>query len=241
MLLNVSQDPMGTAIQDYFEKGKAQKLKVRSSMFDEDVLPVPHLFRSLPEMNGLEQTALENCSGRVLDVGAGAGCHSLVLQSKGLQVKAIDISALAVDTMQRRGIQDAEVADFFSARFPHRFDTVLMLMNGIGIVGKLDRLPLFFRRLEEILAPGGCVLADSSDLRYIFESEDGTFDPYEFDSYYGEVDYWMQYGKVKGKRFDWLYVDFDRLKQAAQQAGFQVDLLRKGEHYDYLAKLTKRE
>ena len=239
MILNVKKDPMGAAIRDYFEKGKAMQLKVTSTLFDDDEMPVPHLFRTLFEMSPIERQALSLARGRVLDVGAGAGCHSIALQQQGLDVTAIDVSPLSVETMRRRGIEKAEVADFFSSELPDTYDTILLLMNGMGIVGKLQNLPAFFARLDEVLAPGGCVLTDNSDLRYIFEDEDGNFDPADFDMYYGEVDYQMQYGKIKGDSFDWVYIDPDTLTQEAHKAGYKVEIVRKGEHYDYLAKITK--
>lgn len=240
MILNVKKDPMGAAIREYFEKGKAMQLKVTSTLFDDDEMPVPHLFRTLLEMSPLERQALSLCNGRVLDVGAGAGCHSIALQQQGVAVTAIDVSPLSVETMRRRGIEQVELADFFTSTLPAAtYDTILMLMNGIGIVGKIKHLPAFFQRLDEILAPGGCVLTDSSDLRYIFEDEDGNFDPSDFDMYYGEVDYQMQYGKIKGDSFDWVYVDAETLKKEAKKAGYKVEIVREGEHYDYLAKITK--
>ena len=239
MLLNENKDPMGTAIRAYFENGKARQLKVSSTLFDDDEMPVPYLFRTPLEMGELERLALSLSKGRILDVGAGAGCHALALQEQGADVTAIDVSPLSVETMRRRGIREVEWADFFTGDFAVPFDSILMLMNGIGIVGKVDRLPDFFRRLDTLLAPGGCVLTDSSDLRYVFEDEDGNFDPADFDTYYGEVDYQMEYGKIKGDRFDWLYIDAETLSRAAEASGYQVEIVRKGEHYDYLAKITK--
>ena len=239
MILNVKKDPMGAAIRDYFEKGKAMQLKVTSTLFDDDEMPVSHLFRTPFEMSAIERQALSLCQGRVLDVGAGAGCHSIALQQQGLDVTAIDVSPLSVETMRRRGIDKAEVADFFTSEMPETYDTILLLMNGMGIVGKIKNLPAFFRRLDEVLAPGGCVLTDNSDLRYIFEDEDGNFDPSDFDTYYGEVDYQMQYGKIKGESFDWVYIDPETLTKEAKKAGYKVEIVRKGEHYDYLAKITK--
>ena len=239
MLLNENKDPMGTAIQTFFETGKAQKLKVLSTMFDDDEIPVPYLFRTSMEMGQLERLALSLSSGRILDVGAGAGCHALALQEQGADVTAIDISPLSVETMRRRGIRQVEWTDFFTADFPTPFDTILMLMNGIGIVGKVANLPHFFHRLDSLLASGGCVITDSSDLRYIFEDEDGNFDAAEFEGYYGEVDYQMRYGKITGDRFDWLYLDEETLRREARNSGYRVEILQKGEHYDYLAKITK--
>ena len=165
MLLEERYDPMGHAIRDYYERRPVRRLRVLSSLFDEDEMPVGHLFRSVDDMNLLERTALGLCHGRVLDVGAGAGCHSLALQERGLAVTAVDVSPLSVGVMRRRGVRDARLADFFADDLGGPFDTVLLLMNGIGLCGRLEGLPRFFARLGALLAPGGAVLADSSDLR----------------------------------------------------------------------------
>ena len=235
--LDTRKDPMGTAIAEYYAKGRAAKLRVFSSQFYEDEIPVDTLFRTLDDMPPQEQEALRLCRGRVLDVGAGSGCHSLELQGRGMEVVAIDISTLSVDVMRQRGI-DARVADFFDKTFDEKFDTILMAMNGIGIVGKIERLPEFFMRLKQILAPGGQVLLDSSDIRYVFENEDGSLDIDSDSGYYGEIDYRMQYRGIKGEPFDWLYIDFDTLSTYAAQYGFRCDKCIDGDHYDYLARLT---
>ena len=138
----------------------------------------------------------------------------------------------------RRGVKDARVADLFDESFAGCYDTVLMLMNGSGIVGRLERMPLFFRRMKLLLAQGGQVLMDSSDLRYIYEDEDGAMDIDLNARYYGELDFRMQYKKVKGAPFGWLYVDFDTLAGYARESGFRAELVAEGEHYDYLARLS---
>ena len=237
-LLAEGKDPMGQAIRDYFETGHAGRLRVFSPQFDEDELPVAALFRTEERMPKLERTALDLCRGRVLDVGAGAGCHSLALQQKGLDVTAIDISPLSVEVMRCRGVKSAVAADLFDETFAGCYDTVLMLMNGSGIIGRLERMPLFFRRMKQLLAAGGQVLMDSSDLRYVFENEDGSWDIDLNAGYYGELEYQMQYQKVKGEPFDWLYVDFDTLAFHAQANGFRAELMEEGGHYDYLARLS---
>ena len=157
-LLTPQKDPMGAAIADYFANGKASKLRVFSSMFDEDEIPVKQLFRNFAEMPALEQEALRISYGNILDVGAGSGCHSLALQEMGKTVKAIDISPLSVETMQQRGVKEVSLENFFSEQFHGSFDTILMLMNGSGIVGKISNLPVFFDALKRLLAPGGYVL-----------------------------------------------------------------------------------
>ena len=235
--INSEKDPMGRAILDYFTTGKTARLRVHSSMFYEDEIPVKTLFRTLDEMPLPEQMALDLCRGRVLDVGAGSGCHSLELMKRGMDIVAIDISELSVEVMRKRGV-NARVINFFDKTFNEKFDTILMAMNGIGIVGKVENLPNFFARIKELLAEGGQVLLDSSDIRYIFENEDGSFDINLNGGYYGEIDYTMQYRSIKGEEFDWLYIDFDTLSMYAEKYGIKCEKCINGEHYDYLARLS---
>ena len=236
--MNSMMDPMGRAIADYFKNKKASKLRVFSPMFEEDEIPLTTLFRSYESMPKIERTALDLAKGRVLDVGAGAGCHSLILQERGMDVTAIDISPLSVETMKERGVKKVLEQDFFTLE--GQYDTILMLMNGIGIVGTLERLPKFFGQLDKILAPGGQVLCDSSDISYVFEGEDGMIDiPNEME-YYGEHSFQMQYKDTIGEPFDWLYIDADTLREQASKNGYAVEVVAKGEHYDYLARITKK-
>ena len=234
---NATADPMGAAIYDYHKTGKAGKLIVHSSMFEDDEIPVADLFRTYKDMPRLEQKALELAHGRILDVGAGSGCHSSALTQMGKEAYAIDISPLSVKVMQERGL-DASLTDFYDARFTERFDTILMLMNGTGIIGTLERLPEFFCRLKQLLKPGGSVIIDSSDLCYLFEEEDGSMMIDLAGDYYGQLDYQMEYKGMLGEPFDWLYLDFSTLNAAAEEHGFKAGLLAEGDHYDYLARLT---
>ena len=236
-LLQANNDPMGKAISDYFNNGKAAKLRVFSSQFDEDEIPVKHLFRTFNEMSPLEQTALRLATGKILDCGAGSGCHALALQDMGKDVEAIDISSLSVEVMQKRGVKSAFNTDLFNHNAIQEFDTVLMLMNGSGIVGKLENMETFFNKMKQILKPGGTILMDSSDLKYLFEDEDGSYLINLAGNYYGEVDFRMQYKQVKGSTFDWLYIDFQTLSLYASKYGFKAELIEEGKHYDYLASL----
>ena len=228
---------MGHAIKEFFTTGKAAKLRVFSSQFYEDEIPVDTLFRTFEQMPPQEQEAVRLCRGRVLDVGAGSGCHSVEIIKRGLDVVAIDISEVSVQVMKERGV-DARACDFFDKSFDEKFDTILMAMNGIGIVGKIERLSDFFMRAKQLLAPDGQILLDSSDIKYVFENEDGSLDIDLAAGYYGELDYRMQYRGIKGDSFDWLYIDFDTLSMYAEQYGFICEKCIDGEHYDYLARLT---
>lgn len=239
-LLTEDKDPMGAAIQDYFKHKRASRLRVFSSQFDEDEIPVATLFRSYEEMPPIEQTALRLAAGSILDVGAGSGCHTLALREMGKDALPIDISPLSVRVMQARGL-DARLTNLFDPHFCNRFDTILMLMNGSGIIGKPANIGDFFLRMKQLLNAGGCILMDSSDLKYLFEEEDGSFLLNLDGDYYGEVDFRMQYKQIKGEAFDWLYIDFDTLSLYASQYGFKTELMERDDHYAFLAKLTLRD
>lgn len=239
-LLSSTKDPMGTAIADYYKQGKAAKLRVFSSQFEEDEIPVAQLFRSYEQMPPLEQKALQLAQGKILDCGAGSGCHALALQAMGKEVQAIDISPLSVETMRLRGVKQAYQVNLFDENYVEQFDTILLLMNGSGIIGKLANMSAFFNKMKQLLTPDGCIYMDSSDLRYLFEDEDGSFLIDLADDYYGEIDFQMQYKQIKGEPFDWLYIDFQTLSLYAAQNGFTVELIQEGEHYDYLARLKRQ-
>jgi SAM-dependent methyltransferase len=232
-------DIFGKAIKAYFENKDPEDIVVHSPDFDDDVIPVDYLFRSYAEMPPLEKKALQLCRGKVLDVGCGAGSHALYLQNeKELEVLAIDTSKGAVEICRKRGITRAENVSF-EALSGERFDTILLLMNGTGIVGKMRKLDNFFAKLKELLNPGGQVLIDSSDLIYLFEEdEDGGVWVDAGAGYYGELQYSMSYKGETSEVFDWLYLDFDSLSLAASKNNFDCKLVKKGEHYDYLAKLS---
>lgn len=235
---------MGQAIADYERNGIAGRLRVFSPQFDEDEIPVETLFREYDDMPDIEKKALQMARGHVLDVGAGAGCHALALQDMGKEVTAIDISPLAVETMDRRGVKDAMICDLFDMAERNsgkKYDTILMLMNGTGIVGKIEKMNGFFEYIKQILAPYGQVIVDSSDIRYVFENEDGSLDINLNAAYYGELEYQMQYKRTKGEPFPWLYIDFTLLSSVAEENGFKAEMIVEGEHYDYLARITLKE
>ena len=152
---------------------------------------------------------------------------------------ALDISPLSVETMKQRGVKNVICQDFFTLS-GQKYDTILMLMNGIGIVGTLERMPEFFKQLDRILSPGGQLLCDSSDIIYVFEDEDGFIEYPEEDGYYGELSFRMQYKYCIGEPFPWLYIDADILKSVAEDNGYNFEIIAEGEHYDYLARITKQ-
>ena len=202
-------------------------------------MSVAYLFRSYAEMPKLEQKALQLANGNVLDVGCGAGSHALYLQEKGIDVTAIDISANAIKACELRGLKNAKVQDIMQLE-GNKFDTILLLMNGAGMCGKLKNIPNFLQKLKALLTDEGQILVDSSDIIYMFDEDEdgGKWIPTDVD-YYGEVIFDIAYKGEKEASFDWMYIDYNTLQNAAVANGLQCELILEGEHFDYLAKLTK--
>jgi SAM-dependent methyltransferase len=230
-------DPIGFAIQEYAKKRRPDDIIVTSDICDDDIIPLEVLFRGFDEMPEIEQTALQRASGKVLDVGAGAGIHAMYLQDLGMDVHCIDISEGAVDYLKANGLK-AETQNFFS--HTGQYDTVLMLMNGIGIAGKLSNLEKTLLHAKSLLKPGGKILCDSSDIRYLYEDEDGSLWIDLNTEYYGNFRFQMKYKKEKGPWFDWLYVDFDNLFQAAKNVGLKAQRIMELDDH-YLAEITLGE
>lgn len=232
------KDLFGQAIFDFQTNNNPEDLITSTSISEEDEMSVAYLFRSFGEMPKIEQKALEIAKGKVLDIGCGAGSHSLYLQNeRGLNVTAIDISEKAIETCQLRGIKKASVQNFMQLE-NQKYDTILLMMNGTGICGKLKRLPVFLNKLKSLLAPNGQILIDSSDIIYMFdEDEEGAYEV-PANSYYGELVFEVSYKGQKEQPLDWLYLDYNTLQNAAFANGLQAELILEGEHYDYLARLT---
>jgi SAM-dependent methyltransferase len=229
-------DPFGKAIYDYFEKGKADDLLVNSNYTEDEQIPADYFFRTEKKMPEIEKAALKRCKGRVLDVGAAAGCHSVILQKKGYSVTALEKSPLAAEVLKKRGIQKVVCSDVrnFSE---DTFDTILLLMNGAGIGETVEGLKSLLVHLQTLLRKNGQVLIDSSDIHYLFEEEDGSvWMNLASENYYGEMEYEVRY-KKETDHFKWLFIDFELLSDIARQAGFLCRLLETGGHFEYLAQL----
>lgn len=233
--MTLKNDPIGAAINAFLITKEESYITVASDLCDDDVIPASHFFRTFETMPTLERLALDQCTGKILDVGAGAGCHSRYLLEKGLSVHAIDISAGAVAHLRACGIT-AEQKTIFDLKDP-AYDTILLLMNGIGLAGSMDQLPVYLQQLKKLLSPGGKILCDSTDIAYLFAEEDGSFLLNLNDRYYGEMQFNMHYGDQETGWFSWLYIDFDNLSEQASRQGLTCTLIAEGENHHYLVCL----
>ena len=232
------KDLFGKAIFDYFSGNYTENLKTETDISEQDELPLSYLFRTYHQMPSLEKKALDMVMGKVLDVGCGAGSHSLYLQEKNIDVTAIDISPKAIEVCKLRGIKKAVIQDIM--QIEGKFDTILLLMNGAGICKRLRNIDAFLQKLKSLLNENGQILTDSSDIIYMFDqNEDGSYDIPLLHDYYGEVNYIIRYKNEEETAFPWLYIDFNTLQNAVIANGMACELIQEGEHFDYLARITK--
>lgn len=232
-------DIFGIALNGYMNGTYSEDIVVHSSISEDDVIPIPYLFRTFENMPPLEQKALALCKGRILDVGSGAGSHSLWLQEQDFDVTGIDISEGVVTLSRKRGLQNV----FHGHILDHKqtYDTLLLLMNGTGIFERLHKIDNYLQHLKSLLTKNGQILIDGSDIAYMFEDEDGGFWIDTHRDYYGEVTFTMSYQEHRGESFDWLYLDYERLAWYAQKNELRCELILEGDHYDYLARLSHIE
>lgn len=240
MIIEPQQDPMGQVILAYHQGDKKAKLEIETNLTEGEDLTGQYLFRKYKEFPSLEKEAMKHCKGKILDVGAGAGCHSLYLKEKGFDVKSIDISRLSVQVMKERGL-NAHLQNVCNLGGDEKYDTLLLMMNGIGIVGVLSDLTPFLQNIKRNLTTNGQVLLDSSDLIYMFLDDDDSAVIDLNANYYGEIQYILTHKNIKSRAFNWLFISFDILKDYAELNGFVCEKICDGEHYDYLAKLTLKK
>lgn len=228
-------DIFGKALLDYYNGNYTENIITSTNISEDDEMPLDFLFRDYDSMSQLEHKALELAKGRILDVGCGAGIHTLYLQNKGFDVKAIDVSKGAIEVAKKLGVKNAELIDILDET--EKFDTILLMMNGTGIFEELSKTPYYLKHLKSLLNPGGQILADSTDIKYMYEDDDGGYWMDLNANYYGELDYMLSYKGENGKLITWLYLDFDTFATASKAAGLQCELVMDGEHYDYLARI----
>ena len=231
------KDLMGHAIWDYYYQENSEDLQTETSISELDDLPVSYLFRDYQEMNALEKKALDLSFGKVLDVGSGAGSHSLYLQNeRKLEVTALDISPKSIEICKARGVKNAICEDLlqFSEK---NFDTVLLLMNGTGIFQSLEDIDQYLQKLKSLVAENGQILLDSTDILYMYDQDEDGGVLVPATGYYGELDYYLHYKGESELPMKWLYLDFDTLENAAIANGFKIQKIKQLED-SYLAQLT---
>lgn len=231
----IKMDVFGKVLKDHYLGRQKGKLWLHNSYGSPEDMPVDIFYRNKFEISELESIAIDLCKGKTLDIGAGVGSHALILQNNGIDVTAIEISEVACDIMQKRGVKKVVNKDIFQFD-GEQFDTILMMMNGIGLCGDMEGLERFLEYLKKLIVPGGQIIFDSSDIAYLYKSDD-----FISSNYYGEISYQYEYQSVKGNWFKWLYVDFNSLEQIANKLGWDCELIFEDDMDQFLVRMVLAE
>jgi SAM-dependent methyltransferase len=229
------KDPIGNAILDYSKHGFTENIIVESDLCDNDILPVEYLFRPYDEMPEIEKTALDAASGDILEVGAGSGCHAKYLNKKGFNTFSIDTSKGAIEHIKKEGL-NCENIPFLNLK-GKTFDTILILMNGLGLAGKLQNVGDFLSHAKSLLKPNGSIITDSSDIRYLYEDDEGGVWIDLNSKYPGEMEFKMTYKDSESDWFPWVYLDFETLAHEAEKVGLKATKILENENFHYLTQL----
>ncbi len=217
-------DAFGRALMDY-SKGKDLIEIVHRDDGQVDEMSIVRYFTDYPRWQDFERDILMYVQGRVLDIGAGAGRHSLYLQKQGFEVHAIDISPGAVEVMKQRGVKRVYLMDLRRLHFPvGYFDSILMMFNNFGLAGTIKETKKLLKALYRISTPRARIVAT-------------TVDPYKTDNpahlaYHeknrregrpaGQVTLRIEYGGEKGDWFSLLMVSLEELKDLIKETGWTI-------------------
>lgn len=230
-MLQMKKDLYGCFLSDYYYSKLKSDVLLHNNYGEVEELPVESFFRTEDDMPDLEIFALNLCKGKILDIGAGVGVHSLLLQKNGFDVTAIELSEGACEIMKTQGVKNIIWGDVTRYK-EEKYDTLLLLMNGIGFCGYISDLKIFLQQAKEMIKPEGQILFDSSDVAYLYEENEP-----ESDSYYGEIDYQYEYNGEKGDWFSWLYLDQKTMQEIAFECGWHLQIIYEDEDEQYLGRL----
>ncbi len=205
---------LGTALWDHHLGAPHRPLVVECDRAADEEMSQALFFLPLAQMAPLDQLALQQARGQVLDVGAGAGRHSLALQDMGHSPTALEADADCARLCMARGVARVEAAPWQTYRPGPVYDTALALMNGAGLAGTFEGLAAYLPWLRDCLAPGGRLLLDTSTVDYLPKPPDKARRP-------DEVWFRFRYGATRTEPFSWLFVAPAELQRQLRRHGFR--------------------
>jgi 2-polyprenyl-3-methyl-5-hydroxy-6-metoxy-1,4-benzoquinol methylase len=241
MITAAAMKPLGLAIKDFYAGDVAAEVQMHRDDGVVSVMAISAFFRGPLDFQ-VDKLLLERCSGTVLDIGAGAGIHSLYLQEKGLDVTALDVSPEACKVMQHRGVNNvvcSSIANFTGGPF----DTLLILGRSIGFVETLEGLAGFLRDIHRLVKPGGRILLNSLDVSQTRDTQNLSYQDANrrAGKYIGEIKLYMEYRGVTGPELVLLHVDPVTLASHAAGAGWACRVLLQEKDGHYAAVLERQD
>jgi SAM-dependent methyltransferase len=224
-----SPDIIGDALKSFHYHKDSTPLIVNTNYGDAEEMLPQSLYREKDAIPDYEWVMVDQARGKTLDIGAGCGSHSLLLQEKVLEVVAVEISSGAAEIARLRGVINIKNEDF--KNYQHeKFDTITMVMNGIGVVGSLKGFTDSLQKFKTMLNPGGQLLFDTTDISYLGRKTTSS-------EYFGEVSFQFEYKGSKGAWFNWLYLDITTLRSVCNSHGWKMQIIYQDEEDHFVMKL----
>ena len=227
------KDLFGQALLDFYHNKFHPPLLLHNEYGEPESIPVKRYFIDQNEYSNLETFALQQAYGKVLDIGAATGRHALFLQNQGFDVTAMDISPACIKLMKEVGVKKPLCQDIYSYT-SDSFDTILMLMNGVGIAGTIDGLHELLIQLKSVVNQNGHLIVDSTDISYLYDENEKPIK-----SYFGELQFRYEYNSDFDEPFRWLYIDQKKLVEVALDSGWSCQIIYSDQFDSYLARLQQ--
>jgi len=239
--LKLERDAFGQKLWAAFKGEEVFEIVERDDGYI-DAMKIKGYFSEYEEWSQIEQKAMQYVKGRVLDIGCGAGRHSLYLQQKGFYARGIDISPLAVEICKSRGLKNVEVMSIEEIDFkPNSFDTIIMMGNNFGLFGSFKKAQRLLKRFHKMTPKNALIIAT-------------TRDPYKTDNpahlqYHklnrrkgrmgGQVRIRSRFRPYTGEWFDYLMVSKEEMKEILKGTGWKVKEFIDSEGSQYIAIIGK--
>ena len=240
--LKPEEDPFGQGLLAQFKGRGVLEIVERDDGYI-DAMNCGTYFSEYEDWPSVEKKAMDLVKGKVLDVGCGAGRHSLYLQNRGFDVTGIDISPLAIEVCKLRGLKKTKVVPIEDLDFaPGSFDTVIMMGNNFGLFGNFKKAQRLLRKLHRMTSDDALIIAD-------------TRDPYKTDNpahieYHkankekgrmgGQVRIRVRFKKYVGKWFDYLMVSKEEMRGILKNTEWKIGEFIDSEGAEYIAVIEKR-
>lgn len=206
--------------------------------------PRGYYFWNYSKWSPTEKRAIAFVKGRVLDVGCGAGRHSLYLQKLGFDVTGIDNSPGAIKVCKLRGLKKARILPIerigeFSQSF---FETIIMFGNNFGLFGNPQQAKILLKKMHKITSPEAKIIVEN---RNPYKTKDPDHLQYHKlnkrrGRMPGQIHMRVRFGKLIGKWFDYLFVSPQEMRQILRGSGWRVKQLIVSSSSEYFAVIVKR-
>lgn len=243
-MLTDQQDAFGHLLTDYHNGEQNVEIVEREDGYiDVGRLGPLAYFAEYTKWAEHQKLAMGYATGRVLDIGCGAGRHSLYLQEQGCDVLATDISPLATQLCQHRGVKNAAVVPITQLNSKLGvFKTIIMMGHNFGLVGSYKRARWLLKRFASMTTDDGKIIAETMDPYQTENHAHLAYHQYnrERGRMSGQLRLRIRYKQYATPWFDYLFVSKSELEDILVGTNWTIERYIDSGKPTYVAILKKR-